>query len=79
MPRIFTSANEPRDYCSRHFPNERNARKLFGDVGDGPDGRGNCFEYDADHPDYEDDQDMYRCVTCGCRLGERDNVKGGVR
>ena len=62
MPRIYTSANDPIDFCAHHFPGEKAARKHFGDVGDGPDGRGNCFAYDADHPSY--DYENYKCHTC---------------
>jgi hypothetical protein len=64
--RIFTSANDPLDFCSRHAPSLDTATKRYGNVGDGPDGRGNCFEYDADHPDYDDDE--YRCKSCRCKL-----------
>lgn len=71
MPRIYTSANDPLDFCSRHFPGEKLAESRFGNVGDGPDGRGNCFDYDADHPPYEGEE--YVCRTCGCRLEEHDN------
>lgn len=41
------------------------------DKGEGPDKRGNCFEYNAEHPPYEDTD--YRCHTCKRKLGERDN------
>jgi len=71
MPRIYTSANDPLDFCTRHFPGERLARARYGSVGDGPDGRGNCFEYNAEHPDYSDTD--YRCETCTCTLSDSDN------
>jgi len=68
MPRIYTSASNPIDFCSRHFPNQLNALKKYGNVGDGPDGRGNCFGYDAEHPPY--DGEGYRCHTCNCVLSD---------
>ena len=72
MPRIYDSASNPHDFCLRHFPKtEALAEKRFGNVGDGPDGRGNCFGYDEDHPPYEDTD--YTCETCRCRLKEKDN------
>jgi hypothetical protein len=70
MPRVYTSENDALDFCSRHMPGEAKARVLFGNKGDGPDGRGNCFEHGAEHPPYDDE--MYRCHTCGCRLGDKD-------
>lgn len=73
MPRLYTSASDPLDFCKRCFPkSEDAARKRFGNVGDGPDGRGNCFGYDADHPDYLDDPDMYKCHTCRKVLTDND-------
>lgn len=72
MPRIYDSASNPNDFCKKHFPSRKDAQEEFGNVGDGPDGRGNCFAYDAEHPPYEDDD--YTCRVCGCRLTtERDN------
>lgn len=67
MPRIYTGSNEPLDFCSRHFPStEGIARQRYGE-GEGPDGRGNCFEYDASHPPY----DMsYQCLICKRALDE---------
>jgi len=61
MPRIYTSASDPIDFCREHFPTEADALKQYGNVGDGPDGRGNCFGYDAEHPEYEDG---YQCEVC---------------
>ncbi len=67
MPRIYDSASEPVDFCKKHFPTtEEKAFAKFGNVGDGPDGRGNCFGYDDPHPDYTDD--MYKCHTCKKKL-----------
>lgn len=72
MPRIYDSANNPLDFCRRDFPKlASHARMLFGNVGDGPDGRGNCFEYNAEHPPYSDTD--YTCETCGNELTDRDN------
>lgn len=68
MPRVYTSANDPLDFCDECFPNERRATERFGNVGDGPDGRGNCFEYEADHPPY--DHDGYKCCECGKELAD---------
>ena len=74
MPRIYDSTSDPLDFCQRDFPKtEEAARAKYGNVGDGPDGRGNCFSYDDEHPDYEDDD--YRCHTCGKRLTAKDNYK----
>ncbi len=70
MPRIYTSCNDPIDFCQRHFPSLENAKKKYNNLGDGPDGRGNCFDYNAEHPDYSNDN--YTCETCGKKLKERD-------
>ena len=72
MPRIFSSCNDPYDYCKKHFPSEEEAEEEFGNVGDGPDGRGNCFAYDAEHPDYSD-WDDYVCHDCKKKLTAKDN------
>lgn len=71
MPRIYTSANDPIDFCRRCFPKEAKANSLYGNVGDGPDKRGNCFDYDADHPNYEETD--YKCNSCRKLLTEKDN------
>ena len=74
MPRIYDSASDPLDFCKRCFPTEAVAEKLYGDVtktGEGPDGRGNCFGWEAEHPDYEFEE--YDCTTCQKRLKARDN------
>jgi len=75
MPRIYDSASDPIDFCKRCFPkSEAAAEKQYGDVsktGDGPDGRGNCFGYNEDHPPYEECD--YDCEKCGKRLTENDN------
>ena len=82
MPRIYTSANDPLDFCQSHYPRtEEAALRTYGNVGDGPDGRGNCFDYDQDgsnHPPYEDLD--YKCVVCRRHLTETDNsIAVGVR
>jgi hypothetical protein len=72
MPRIYTSANDPMDFCLKCFPKtEAYAEELYGDLGDGPDGRGNCFAYDEEHPNY--DGEGYRCTNCGKSLKLKDN------
>lgn len=70
--RIYTSANDPIDLCSECRISEDEARERFGNVGDGPDGRGNCFGYDDDHPPYEDISGMYECHECHRQLTEED-------
>lgn len=71
MPRVRTSTSDPVDFCGRCFPTENEARRDFGDQGDGPDGRGNCFAYDDDHPDYSGED--YHCHRCGVELTDDDN------
>lgn len=71
MPRISTSTSDPLDFCNRHMPSEKNARARYANLGDGPDGRGNCFEYDTEHPSY--DYAGYCCYSCGCTLTD-DNA-----
>ena len=74
MPRIYDSASDPLDFCKRCFPGEKTAEKRYANVavtGEGPDGRGNCYGYNEDHPPYEDTD--YTCHTCHRRLGENDN------
>jgi hypothetical protein len=75
MPRIYDSGNDPHDFCRGCYPlTETIAEQQFGRVrltGEGPDGRGNCFGYDAEHPPYEDEN--YKCETCKKPLLEKDN------
>lgn len=72
MPRIYDSASDPRDFCRRCYPKtEAVAEKLFGDEAKGPDGRGNGFGYDAEHPPYE--ECGYECEVCHAPLSEKDN------
>ena len=72
MPRIYDGANNPLDFCREHFPDEATARRRYG-AGTGPDNRGNCFGWDAEHPDY--DGEDYTCDHKGCRklLTSEDN------
>lgn len=73
MPRVIASNADPVDFCLTCFPNEQLARRRFGvvAVGPGPDGRGDCFEYNADHPSYEGEG--YTCDGCRKRLVESDD------
>ena len=71
MPRIYTSQSDPIDFCKDCFPTEDEADELYGDVGDGPDGRGNCFDWRAEHPLYSDEN--YTCEDCKCSLGAEDD------
>ncbi|WP_439398571.1 hypothetical protein ACRQ5Q_14735 [Bradyrhizobium sp. PMVTL-01] len=71
MPRIYTSCSDPLDFCRECFPSEDEAEDAYGNLGDGQDGRGNCFGYNEDHPDYEDTD--YRCETCKTPLTAKDN------
>lgn len=71
MPRIYTSTSDPIDFCRDCFPGEPEAVELFGSVGDGPDGRGNCFDYNADHPPYQGEG--YDCERCRKPLTARDD------
>lgn len=74
MPRIYDSASNPLDFCKRDFPSAAVAQRLYGDVsktGSGPDGRGNCYGYNDDHPEYGGED--YTCERCGKRLTDNDN------
>lgn len=71
MPRVYTSQSDPVDFCKKCFPDEQEAIEKYGDIGNGPDGRGNCFEHNADHPPYEGEE--YDCELCRKRLNKRDN------
>ena len=73
MPRIFTSASDPIDFCRHCFPSEKSAAKdsRFNNDEEGPDGRGNCFGWDAEHPPYEGED--YKCHDCRSELTEQDN------
>ena len=69
--RIYTSQSEPLDFCRECAPSEQHALEEFGDCGDGPDGRGNCFGYDEDHPSYEETD--YTCEICDKKLTAQDD------
>lgn len=71
MPRIYNSLSEPIDFCKKCFPSEAEAEEDYGNLGDGPDGRGNCFGYDCEHPDYSGED--YECENCGKLLFNNDN------
>ncbi len=71
MPRIYTSTSDPLDFCQRCFPGEETAKKRYANLGDGPDGRGNCFDWNSDHPPYEGED--YQCEKCRRLLTELDN------
>lgn len=73
MPRIYASNNDPIDFCKGCFP--KSDREVLPyqleAMGEGPDGRGDCFGYDCDHPTYE--YEDYDCDKCGRRLTGRDD------
>ena len=80
--RIQNSEAGQVDYCRRCIPTEAEARKEHGQGPDGPDGRGNCYDYDVENPwffdglndegnDYIAD-DGYDCNKCGERLTQND-------
>jgi hypothetical protein len=71
VPRIYDSQSNPLDFCKPCFPSEEDAEEEYGNVGDGPDGRGNCFGYNDEHPPYE--YEDYVCENCGAELKARDN------
>jgi hypothetical protein len=75
MPRIYDATSDPIDFCRGCFPSESVAIGKYGDSleerDQGPNHRGNCFGYDAEHPDYYDD--VYTCEVCHKRLTDIDN------
>jgi len=73
MPRIYTSASDPVDFCRECFPDLEDAQETYGleAEGEGPDDRGDCFAYEAEHPPY--DECDYDCEICGERLGDDDD------
>ena len=73
MPRIYSSESNPLDFCNKCFPGEEAAEVSYGNQGDGPDGRGNCFAYDAMHPPYDEQYPAYRCEKCNKKLTD-DNA-----
>ena len=80
MPRIYDAASDPWDFCRDCFPDEATAEEEYGDnleeKNQGPDKRGNCFGYDAEHPSYGGED--YKCHGkfkdgCGKLLTDKDN------
>lgn len=73
MPRIYDSTSNPLDFCQRCWvKDEKRAYERYsGPDKEGPDGRGDCWCYEADHPPYE--YDDYRCHKCNRTLTEKDN------
>ena len=62
------------DFCRSCFPkDEDKAFEWYGQDGDGPDDRGNCFGYDEHHPDYEESDSPYECHACGKTLPNEDD------
>lgn len=64
MPRIYDSESNPVDYCYKCFPKTKAKAYAIHGGGEGPDDRGDCFSYDAEHPDYGWCED-YECEKCG--------------
>lgn len=75
MPRIRNSASDPLDFCQDCFrnlcPDEAAAKMEFAGVAMGPDGRGDCFCWNDEHPDYTGED--YVCHACGEPLTYDDN------
>lgn len=71
MPRIYDSRSDPYDFCYRCFPGNEEAEERFMNNGDGPDDRGNCYGYDAEHPTYAGEG--YVCIDCHKELGDEDD------
>lgn len=71
MPRIYDSESNPLDFCADCFPDEESAEIEYGQGEDGPDGRGNCYSWNAEHPDYEHED--YCCEECSKPLTCEDN------
>ena len=72
MPRIYASNSDPHDYCLRCYPDEGSVTwHRLQNMGDGPDGRGDCFDADSDHPSYREDE--YRCFACNRKLTSKDD------
>ncbi len=75
MPRVYTRQSDPIDFCKSCMPDEEEAIEEFDTKlachGDGPDGRGNCFGWMAEHPPYEGED--YHCEECRKLLTEEDN------
>ena len=62
-----------KHFCQKCFPTENITTQKYGNIGDGPDNRGNCFEYDASHPACE--YEGYHCCNCKRLLTEKDDYR----
>lgn len=71
MPRVIASNSDCYDFCHICMPTVEEAVAEYGDIGYGPDGRGNCFGYNEDHPPYQETD--YTCTKCGDALKTIDN------
>ncbi len=75
MPRIYTDTNDPIDFCQAcwqlYAVTETAAKQAYHGGGVGPDNRGDCWGWDAEHPDYEGDE--YECYECNRHLTWIDN------
>lgn len=74
MPRIYSSDAYPWDFCQECWPDSEEDAKFFHPFlagGTGPDGRGDCFSYNAEHPNY--DLSQYECCICHKDLTAEDN------
>jgi hypothetical protein len=67
MPRIRDGYNNSYDFCLVCFPCEEEAKYVFGK---GYMNR-SYFEYDIQHPDYNDQE--YTCFCCNRKLSNADN------
>jgi hypothetical protein len=79
MPRLRNTQSDPIDLCCSCWLPEAKAFEQYGHGPDGPDGRGNCYTYDDDAPDY--DEAGYICENCRRPLTEpRDTLtsRGGT-
>jgi hypothetical protein len=73
MPRIYDSRSDPYDFCFSCFPDNNEAEERFMNNGDGPDERGNCYGYDAEHPAYRNEN--YKCEDCDKLLDDEDDAQ----
>jgi hypothetical protein len=71
MPRVIASNSDCIDYCKECFIDSQTAEEVWGDIGEAEDNRGNVFEFDAVHPDYEDGD--YECHECCKPLTKKDD------
>ena len=74
MPRIYNSESEPLDFCRdcwQYLDDEETAAEEHGGRETGPDGRGDCFAFDAEHPPYSECD--YTCEDCNKLLTDKDD------